>query len=162
MPNASTTTQSSPFTPSKRPTSSINETPSKSPKSPRKSTGNKCSWKVCQELRPKPIQAPKKKCYKPIWAIFDVVETPKNHSKSSEEIILMKLNSLSKPTAKKPRRKVDVKGRVVTSEQFLNAIKEKRRTSFLKKKTRTKDFNDYIVLSLVALNMFLYVPFSKN
>ena len=57
--NASTTTQSSPSTPSKRPTLSINKTPSKSPKSPRKSPGNKCSCKVCQELGPKPIQARK-------------------------------------------------------------------------------------------------------
>ena len=60
--NASTTTQSSPFTCSKHPTSSTNKTPSRSPKSP----SDKCSRKVCQELGPKPIQAPKGKCYKPI------------------------------------------------------------------------------------------------
>ena len=134
--NASTTTQSSPFTPSKRPTSSINKTPSKSPKSPHKSPGNKFSCKVCQELGPKPIQAPKGKCYKSIWAIVDVVETPKNHNKSFEEIILTKQNSSSEPTAKKPRQKVDLKARVVTSEQFLNAIKEKE----AKKKTKKIDF----------------------
>ena len=134
--NASTTTQSSPSTPSKRPTSSINKTPSKSPKSPRKSPGNKCSCKVCQELGPKPIQAPEGKGYKPIWAIADVVETPKKHNKSFEEIILTKQNSSSKPTAKKPRRKVDLKARVFTSEQFLNTIEEKE----TKKKTKKIDF----------------------
>ena len=68
--NATTATQSSPFTLSKDPTSSINITPSRSPKISCKSPGNECSCKVCQELGPKPIQAPKGKCYKPIWAMM--------------------------------------------------------------------------------------------
>ena len=55
--NAITTTQSSPFTPLKRRTSSLKNSPSKSPKSP----GNQCSCKVCKQLGPKPVQAPKEK-----------------------------------------------------------------------------------------------------
>ena len=64
------------------------------------------------------------------------MESPKNHNKSFEEIILTKQNSSSEPNAKKPRRKVDLKARVVTSEQLLNVIKEKE----AKKKTKKIDF----------------------
>ena len=59
--NASTITQSSAFTTSKRPTYSTNKTLSDSPKSPRKGPGNKCYCKVCQEFGPNPIQALKRK-----------------------------------------------------------------------------------------------------
>ena len=93
MSNASSTTELSPLTHSKHPTSSINKTPSRSSKSPCKSFGNKCSCKVCQKLRPKPDQAPNGKC-------IDVVETQKITIK-----ILKKLCSRNKilheSTAKK-------------------------------------------------------------
>ena len=56
-----------------------------------------------------------------IFAIVDVMETPK----CFEEIILAKQNSSFEPIAKKSRRKAHLKVRVVTSEQFLNVIKEK-------------------------------------
>ena len=77
MSNTSTTTKSTPLTTSKHPTSTINKTPSKSPKSSHKSPGNRCSCKVCEELGPKPFPVPKGKCYIPIWAIVDVMETKK-------------------------------------------------------------------------------------
>ena len=64
------------------------------------------------------------------------METPKNHNKSFEEIILTKQNYSSEPNAKKSRWKVDLKARVVTSEQFLNVNKEKE----AKKKTKKIDF----------------------
>ena len=66
----------------------------------------------------------------------DPVETQKNHNKSFEEIILMKQISSSEPTAIKLRWKADLKARVVTSKQFLNAIEEKE----AKKKTKKIDF----------------------
>ena len=67
----------------------------------------------------------------------------KNYNKSFQEIILTKQNSsLFEPTTKKPRRNIDLKARIVTSKQFLNAVKEKKAKKKTKKIDFTTDDND--------------------
>ena len=97
------------------------KTPSKFPKNPHNSPSTRCSCRVCRELGPKPIQAPKQKCYIPIWAIADVTETP---------IFLIWAN------CQKTLTKYWFNSMSGYSGQLLNVIKEKE----AKKKTKKIDF----------------------
>ncbi|XP_065064643.1 uncharacterized protein LOC135690884 [Rhopilema esculentum] len=106
--------------PSKRPMGpQATSTPSKTPVS-----NDDCPCGLAQKLGPFPCPAPPGKVWVPIWHLQDEPSPQQSQNRSFEELILEKMKGpIDQP--KKKRRKIDLMTKVISDEDYLNAIKEK-------------------------------------
>ena len=102
---------------------------------------------ACKELGPMPSNAPEGKQWIRSWILVKdpvVVATDSSTSTSAsfEELILHKIKDSSKKETKK-QKKIDVKTRVVTDDDFYQAIKEKEGNEPKKRGIRKRGRSSY-------------------